>query len=126
MNAIRTINPALIQTTGESRRSGGVLPGTVAALTLVSNFVVLRPTQAFMLALAVGFVLVLLFFGEWLKLRRLYALAGLSLLGGALLAFSGLEPALSVALYATWIGVALMLSGLLVQSPRTHTARTRE
>ncbi len=126
MHAIRTIDPAFIQTTRAPRRSSNVLPGTVAALTLVSNFVVLQPAQVYVLALAIGFGMVLLFLGDRLKLRRLYALAGVSVLGGAALTLIGLDPALSVALYATWIGVALMVSGLLVLPVDRQTARTGE
>ncbi|HML21398.1 MAG TPA: hypothetical protein PKD09_07120 [Aggregatilinea sp.] len=126
MDAIRTVNPPAIRTASEPRRSGNMLPGTVAALTLVSNFVVLQPAQALVLALAVGFGMVMMFFGDWLKLRRLYALAGVSVLGGAALILIGLAPALSVAIYATWIGVALMISGLLAQPHEMNATRTGE
>ncbi|WP_119069884.1 hypothetical protein [Aggregatilinea lenta] len=126
MTAIRTVNPAIIQTASEPRRAGNKLPGTVAALTLVSNFVVLQPAQAFVLALTIGFGMVLLFFGDWLKLRRLYALAALSLVAGLLLAFSGLELALSLAVCVTWMGIALMISGLLAMPAEIHAAHSGE
>lgn len=101
----------------EVTRRRWVIAGVAMVVASASILLVdvIRGLDALVLitGLLVGLVFILLR-GRSSGLRRFYALGGLSILVGIVLAFSDLAQAYSLGLFYGLLGVAILLSGLLV------------